>query len=67
VLLFSLFVLFYLLVTLQSGDRAIPEPVWHDRSRAAILGGGCSAYLYVKRKKEEPPYRNYRDGREVNL
>ncbi len=55
-LLFSLFVLFYLLVTLQSGDRGVflslygmivPAPL--------ILGGGCRAYLYVKRKKEEPP------------
>lgn len=55
-LLFSLFVLVFLLITLQSGDRGVflslygmivPAPI--------ILGGGFSAYLYVKRKKEEPP------------
>jgi hypothetical protein len=55
-LLFSLFVLIYLLITLQSGDRGVflslygmivPAPL--------ILGGGCSAYLYIKRKKKEPP------------
>lgn len=55
-LLFSLFVLIYLLVTLQSGDLGVflglygmivPAPI--------LLGGGCSAYLYIKRKKAEPP------------
>ncbi len=55
-LLFSLFVLIYLFITLQSEDRGVFLSLYGRIVPAPlVIGGGCSAYLYIKRKKEQPP------------